>query len=118
MGFVLSLVDKEIPYIPTAKQAVIGKISPFAKPLLVQIVVFVFTLAWISYDRFNLLTEVELIASYEITYGMLAFAFIPFLLACASMYAVWESSKLTSESPWEEVDLNQIKTELSQKSGT
>lgn len=116
MGFVLSLVDKEIPYIPTAKQAVVGKISPFAKPLLVQIAVFILTLAWILYDRINLLTEVEVIASYEITYGMLAFASIPFLLACAAMYAVWESSKLTSESPWEEVDLNQIKTELPKKS--
>jgi len=116
MGFVLSLIDKEIPYIPTAKQAVIGKISPFAKPLLIQIALFILTIGMVIYQRIGLLTEVELIASYEITYGMLAFATIPFLLALASMYAVWESSRLTSESPWEIVDLSQIKTDIPKKS--
>jgi cellulose synthase (UDP-forming) len=116
MGFVLSIIDKEIPYIPTAKQAVIGKISPFAKPLLIQIALFILTIGVVIYQRISLLTEVELIASYEITYGMLVFATIPFLLALASMYAVWESSRLTSESPWEMVELSQIKTDIPKKS--
>lgn len=111
MGFVFSVVDKDIPYIPTAKQAVIGKISPFAKPHIYHIGLFLITLTWVIYERFNMMSEVKLISTTEITYGMLAFAFIPFALAVLSLYAVWESTRLTSESPWETIDLSKIKTE-------
>ncbi len=108
MGLVLGIIDKEIPYIPTAKQAVAGKLSPFAKPLIYHIVLFIITLIWILYERVNLLSEVELIATAEITYGMLAFALIPFLLACISMYAVWESSRLKAVLPWDGIDLEAL----------
>ena len=111
MGFVLSVLVKDIPYIPTAKQAVIGKISPFAKPHIYHIILFLITLAWVIYERISLMSEVRLISTTEITYGMLAFAFIPFVLAILSMYAVWESSRLTPESPWEIIDLRKLTTE-------
>ena len=111
MGFVLSVLDKDIPYIPTAKQAVIGKISPFAKPHIYHIVLFLITLTWVIYERISLMSEVRLISTTEITYGMLAFTFIPFVLAILSMYAVWESTRLTPESPWEIIDLRKLTTE-------
>ena len=107
-GFVLSLLNKKIPYIPTAKQAVIGNISPFAKPLIAQMGLFLLTLGMILYKRIWVLTEVELLSTAEITYGMLFFALIPFMMAMASLYAVWESGRLEIASPWEKVDLNQI----------
>lgn len=103
MGFVLSVFDKDIPYIPTAKQAVIGKISPFAKPLIIHIMVFILTATYILYERRFLLSEVVLVSTSEKTYGMLAFAIIPFLLACASLYAVWESQHLKAEDPWDKI---------------
>lgn len=109
LGFVLSLLNKKIPYIPTAKQAVIGGISPFAKPLLVQLVIFLLTLGTVMYQRIWVLSEVELLSTAEITYGMLFFALIPFFMAVCSMYAVWESGRLEVASPWEQVNLNQIK---------
>lgn len=109
LGFVLSLLNKKIPYIPTAKQAVIGGISPFAKPLLVQLVIFLLTLGTVMYQRIWVLSEVELLSTAEITYGMLFFALIPFMMAVCSMYAVWESGRLEVASPWEQVNLNQIK---------
>jgi cellulose synthase (UDP-forming) len=107
-GFILSLLNKKIPYIPTAKQAVIGNISPFAKPLIAQMGLFLLTLGMILYKRIWVLTEVELLSTAEITYGMLFFALIPFMMATASLYAVWESGRLEIASPWEKVDLNQI----------
>lgn len=107
LGFVLSIFDKKIPYIPTAKQAVLGGISPFARPLIAQLLVFLITLGWIMYQRVSVLTDVELLASAEITYGMLFFALIPFAMALISMYAVTESRKLKVESPWEKVNLSQ-----------
>lgn len=109
LGFVLSLLNKKIPYIPTAKQAVIGGISPFAKPLLVQLVIFLLTLGTVMYQRIWVLSEVELLSTAEITYGMIFFALIPFMMAVCSMYAVWESGRLEVASPWEQVNLNQIK---------
>ncbi|TXE05152.1 glycosyltransferase family 2 protein [Algoriphagus aquimarinus] len=113
MGFVLSVLDKEIPYIPTSKQAVAGKMSVFAKPLLIQIILYLGTLIWVIYNRYSLIDEVQLISSSEITYGMLAFGFIPFVLACLSLYAVWESSRLTVQSPWESISLKEIQSPVS-----
>lgn len=107
LGFILSLLDKKIPYIPTAKQAVIGNISPFAKPLLVQMILFLLTLGMVLYQRIEVLSEVQLLSTAEITYGMLFFALIPFLMASAAMYAVWESGRLDVVSPWEMVDISQ-----------
>lgn len=111
LGFILSLLNKKIPYIPTAKQAVIGSISPFAKPLLIQMALFILTLGIVLYQRIGVLSDVQLLSTAEITYGMLFFALIPFLMASAAMYAVWESGRLDIASPWEKVDiLNLLKT--------
>ena len=107
LGFVLSLLNKKIPYIPTAKQAVIGTISPFARPLLAQLVLFLLTLGMVLHQRISVLSDVQLLSTAEITYGMLFFALIPFLMASATMYAVWESGRLDVASPWENVDISQ-----------
>jgi len=105
MGFVWSLLNKEIPYIPTAKQAVIGKISPFAKPLIVYLVIFVLTVGYVLFERRYLLSEAILVATCEKAYGMIAFASIPFILTVFALYAVWESQNLKAEDPWENVKI-------------
>jgi cellulose synthase (UDP-forming) len=56
------------------------------------------------------MSEVQILATTEITYGMLFFASIPFLMAILSLYAVWESGKLSIESPWEDVNIDRIST--------
>lgn len=104
-GFILSLLNKKIPYIPTAKQAVVGNLSPFANPLLIHLAIFAVTVMVVFIRRFYFIDEIELIASYEIAYGMLAFALIPFLLGLSGLYAVWESKRLSSASPWDHVPL-------------
>ncbi len=111
LGFILSLVDAEIPYIPTAKQAVIGKISPFARPLIVHIVIFIFTIAYVIYERRYIVPEATLVLTSEKTYGMIGFAAISFLLALGGMYAALESRTMTAEDPWSRVDSNPIAQE-------
>lgn len=106
MGFLLALANKKIPYIPTAKQSVRGKISPFAKPLLIQVVAYLITVIYLIYSRKFNLSELDLIETAEITYGMLAFGTIPFLMALLGLYSVWESSRLNPESPWEKIPKN------------
>jgi cellulose synthase (UDP-forming) len=106
LGFILSLANKDIPYIPTAKQAVIGKISPFARPILVHIVIFIITIAYTIYERRYLLSDVLLVSTNERAYGMMAFATIPFLLALGTIYAVIESRRLKAQDPWDNVNVN------------
>ena len=108
LGFVLSLVDAEIPYIPTAKQAVIGKISPFARPLLIHILLFVVTVVYTIYQRRFIVAETTLVKTAEQTWGMIAFAVISVLLALGGMYAVYDSKRLRAEDPWEKIDVDKL----------
>lgn len=108
LGFMLSVVDADVPYIPTAKQAVINKITPFSKPLIVQILIFIVTVAIVVYQRRFIIPEAILIMTSERAWGMIAFALIGTLLAIGGIYAVIESRNLTAEDPWEGVDINII----------
>ncbi|RZL08278.1 MAG: glycosyltransferase, partial [Hymenobacter sp.] len=108
MGFVLSLIDKDIPYIPTAKQAVIGKITPFARPLLVHIGFFTLVTAYVLLYRRYVLSEATLVMTSEKTWGMLLFAGIAVVMALASMYAVFEGWFMKPEDSWDSVDLDKI----------
>ena len=108
LGFVLSLVNAEIPYIPTAKQAVIGKITPFARPLIFQIILFLITLTYVMYQRRYVIPEATLVMTSGKAWGMIGFATVAVLLAFGGMYAVMESRKLKAENPWESVDVNKI----------
>jgi len=109
LGFVLSLINVDIPYIPTAKQAVMGKISPFAKPLIMHIILFMITACYVFYNRKYNLPESVLIMTGEQTWGMIGFAGIAVLMSLASMYAVFESSgNQQAEDPWSTIDVQQI----------
>jgi cellulose synthase (UDP-forming) len=101
LGFILSIVDKDIPYIPTAKQAVIGKISPFAKPLIAQVILFIGTIIYVLFNRHYVLPDTELVFTSVQTWGMIAFASISFLMALGGLYAVYDSMNLTVEDPWD-----------------
>ncbi|MBL0049912.1 MAG: glycosyltransferase [Bacteroidetes bacterium] len=110
LGFLLSLVDGEIPYIPTAKQAVTGKVSPFARPLLAHILLFVITVFYTLYQRRYIVAETTLVKTAEQTWGMIAFASISVLLAFGGMYAVIESKRLSAEDPWEKIDVSKLES--------
>jgi len=108
LGFLLSLVDADVPYIPTAKQAVIGKITPFSKPIIIQIILFLITLAVVIYSRRFIVPEATLVMTSERVWGMIAFSSISVILAFGGIYAVIESRNLKEEDPWEKVKINQI----------
>jgi cellulose synthase (UDP-forming) len=108
LGFLLSLVDADVPYIPTAKQAVIGKITPFFKPLLIQIILFLITIIAVLYQRRFNVPEGTLVLTSEKVWGMIAFSSIAVILAFGGIYAVIESRNLKEEDPWQSVDINKI----------
>jgi cellulose synthase (UDP-forming) len=107
-GFLLSVVNAEIPYIPTAKQAVIGKISLFARPLILHLLLFVATVIYIVYQRRFVVKETVLVKTAEQTWGMIAFATVAVLLAIGGIYAAMESKRLKAEDPWDKIDVAEI----------
>jgi len=100
-------VDAEIPYIPTAKKAVKG-LSPFTRPLIFQVIIFVLTLAYVIYDRIFVASEGILILTSQQIWGMFAFAFVSILMVIGGVYAAYESSNLEPEEPWAQIDLSKI----------
>ncbi len=108
LGFVLSLLNHKIPYIPTAKKAVIGSVSPFIRPLIWYNILFVLSVIIVFIDRRYFVPESELLFSSTRTWGMLGFAFIIFLQSWGGIYAAWEAVNLKEENPWDSVDIDKI----------
>jgi cellulose synthase (UDP-forming) len=109
LGFLLSVVNAEIPYIPTAKKAVRGYFTPFARPLLLQITLFIITFITVFLIRKFYTPQSELLFTAEKTWGMMGFAFIAFILSCGGLLAALEANYLTEEDPWDSVNLNNIR---------
>ncbi|MDP4281841.1 MAG: glycosyltransferase [Bacteroidota bacterium] len=106
LGFLLSVVNADIPYIPTAKKAVTGNFTPFGRPLIFQCILFLFSFIIIYIKRRFFVPEGELVLSAEKVWGMMGFAFLSFIMAAMGVYAAIESQRLNVKEPWEKVDLN------------
>jgi len=105
MGFVLAVVNAEIPYIPTAKKAVTGYVTLFVRPLVVQIVIFTTVVFGVFTYRRYYMPESELTASAEKTWGMIFFAFLAFIMAAGGVFAALEARKMTVEEPWNRITI-------------
>ena len=110
LGFLLAIVNAEIPYIPTAKKAVRGYFTPFARPLVLQAILFLFAVVMVFIVRRFYMPESQLIFTAEKTWAMVGFAFIAFIMSCGGILAALEASYLKEEDPWDKVDLTEIKT--------
>jgi cellulose synthase (UDP-forming) len=109
LGFLLALVNVEIPYIPTSKKAVTGYVSPFSRPLWIQISLFAVTFTLVYITRRFFTPESELVLTAEKTWGMIGFAALASIVAAGGLYAAWSSWKLKDEDPWDSVDIHKIK---------
>jgi cellulose synthase (UDP-forming) len=108
LGFLLGVVNAEIPYIPTAKKAVTGYFTPFARPLLIHAFLFIMALVIVIIRRKYFITESKLVFTAERTWAMMGFALIAFLMTMGGIYAALEARHLKEEEPWQSVDLKQI----------
>lgn len=109
LGFVLSLLNARIPYIPTAKLAVKG-LTPFIRPILLQQFLFILTMVIVVVQRRYFTEEARLALSSSFIWGMVAFASIAFLMTLGAVYAAWESRDLEPEEPWASIETNAITT--------
>ena len=106
-GFILSLMNADIPYIPTAKRAATG-FTRFARPLIIHLVLFIITFLYVVIRRFYFTPEARLSLTSIDIWGMVAFAAVPFLLSLGGIYAAYESLNIKKEDPWATVELEQI----------
>jgi cellulose synthase (UDP-forming) len=107
LGFLLSLWDGRIPYIPTAKQAVKG-FTPFVRPLLIQQAFFIGTLFFVVIMRKYFTAEAGLELSSGFIWGMVSFSTLSFIMSLGGIYAALESRKISAEEPWNKIDVNMI----------
>lgn len=108
LGFILALLNYKIPYIPTAKKAVIGSVTPFARPLIWYNILFLISVVIVFIDRKYFVPESELLLTSTRTWGMLGFSFLAFLQSLGGIFAAWGAMKLKEEEPWGKVDIDKI----------
>ena len=108
-AFYLTLINKKIPYIPTAKVAVKSFMNPFVKPLLLYCIVFLFMLVGIYIERRYFIPESELILTSEKTWAMIGFAMIAFIQFLGGIGAAYKSKFIKPENAWERISVKEDK---------
>ncbi len=107
-GTVLAVFRAEIPYIPTAKEAVRGRFLRLAWPQLGLIALYLITITRIGYVRAFRASEASLELTSEAAWGMLAFAALPVLASVGVLYAAWQARRPAPGAPWDDVDITSI----------
>lgn len=106
-GFLLSILNQKIPYIPTEKKAVNG-FNPFVKPLIIHQLCFWATLITLLINRRYFTPEAKIALSSGEIWGMVTFASIALFMTFGGIYAAFESSKIVAAEPWKEIDIDKI----------
>jgi cellulose synthase (UDP-forming) len=107
-GTLLALVRADVPYIPTAKEAVRGRFVRLALPQLLLLVLYASTLVRVFAVRVFGTSEGSLELSSEAIWGMVAFATVPVVAAFGTMYAAWQSRRPPSTAAWDAIDATSI----------
>jgi len=110
LSFVLSILNYKIPYIPTAKKAVIGSITLFARPLMWYNILFLISIVIVFIDRRYFVPESELIFTSTRTWGMLGFSMLAFIQSMGGIFAAWGAVRLKEEDPWDKINIDKIIT--------
>ena len=107
-GTLLSVVRAEIPYIPTAKEAVGGRFLRLAWPHLIVLGVYFVTVGSLVFTRLLRTSEGALVLSSEAVWGMVGFASVA---ACATLGGVHLARQVRrgpSKPAWHDVEPERI----------
>jgi cellulose synthase (UDP-forming) len=107
-GTLLAIARAEIPYIPTAKEAVRGRFLRLAWPQLLLLAAYAVTFGWIAYRRLRLTPEGALALSSEAVWGMMLFASLPAILSAGALVAAWQSRTPPAGHAWDPVNVTAI----------
>jgi cellulose synthase (UDP-forming) len=107
-GTALAIARAEIPYIPTAKEAVRGRFFRLAWPQLVLIALYLVTVARVAWLRLSRTSEGALELTTEAVWGMVAFASLPVLMSIPVLYAAWQARRPPAGHPWDVIDVERL----------
>ena len=107
-GTLLAIVRADIPYIPTAKEAVRGRFVRLAWPQLLLLVAYLATLVRVVYVRALQTSEGSLALTSQGVWGMMLFATLPLIAAMGGIRAAWDARRPPAGVPWDEVDVTTI----------
>lgn len=107
-GTLLAIVRAEIPYVPTAKEAVRGRFLRLAWPQLVLVALFASTLAHLLRIRVFAEREGALQLSSQAVWGMMGFATLPLLFSIGALHAAWQARRLAPGAPWDVIEVEAI----------
>ncbi|MEO5509431.1 MAG: glycosyltransferase family 2 protein [Longimicrobiales bacterium] len=111
-GTVLAIARAEIPYIPTAKEAVRGRFFRLAWPLLVLLVLYTVTVGWTIYNRLLLESAGTLVLTSQAVWGMIGFATLAAMLSVGGVYAAWQARTPGAGAAWDDIDLELIECDV------
>ena len=106
-GTVLAITRTDIPYIPTAKEAVRGHFLLLALAQIILIVLYLVTLGHVAELRL-LTSEGGLELSSQAVWGMVGFATVPVVMAFGALRAAWQSTRVDENAPWDAVAVETI----------
>ena len=107
VGTVLAVARADIPYVPTAKQAVRGQFLRLVWVQLVLIGIYGITVAHVVSERL-LTADASVAIDPDAVWGMVAFATVPVLGGIGAVRAAWQSRRLPDDDPWDSVDVDAI----------
>ena len=110
VGTLLGVFRAHVPYIPTAKEARRGHFFQLAWPHLLLGLVYTISVGWTFYRRVFLTPEASLLLTSEAVWGMVAFATFALALASGGIRGAWEARALPPGVPWDDVDLDVMRT--------
>lgn len=107
-GTILAIGRVELPYIPTAKEAVRGRFVRLAWPQLLLLGLFLATIVRIIDVRMRGTAEAAIALSSPAVWGMIVFATLPLLASMGTLVAAWQARRTAPGSPWDAVDIAHI----------
>lgn len=108
-GTVLAITRTDIPYIPTAKEAVPRRFLLLALPQIVLVVLYLVTIGHVAELRL-LTAEGGLELSSQAVWGMVGFATVPVVMAFGALRAAWQSTRSDVTAPWDAVEVDMIES--------
>jgi cellulose synthase (UDP-forming) len=107
-GTVLAVLRAEIPYVPTAKEAVRGRFVRLAAPHLLLLTAYCATVGLTLHTRLLRTPEGSLMLTAEAVWGMVAFATVAAALTAGGIYAAWQARTPPEGSAWNEIDVSRL----------
>ncbi len=111
-GTLLAIIRADIPYIPTAKEAVRGRFLRLAWPSLLLLLAYFVTLGYTLYDRLLRESAGNLMLSSQAVWGMMAFATVSAALSGGGIYAAWQARNPPTGATWDDIQLEAIQCDV------